>query len=101
MAAGRFTHGGLARRGPDWRILVAALAIALVGATSGAVVWHEEHAGDQDCAVCQLRHQPAADLPVSIQTGSMDTLELLIPAPHAGWVASGHISRLLARAPPA
>lgn len=101
MAAGGFTHGGLAPCGPDWRILVAALAIALVGATSGAAVWHEEHAGDQDCAVCQLRHQPAVALPVSIQIGSMDTPELLIPAPHAGWGASGHISRLLARAPPA
>ncbi len=82
-------------------MLIAALAIALVGATSSRVVWHEEHAGDQDCAVCQFRHQPAADLTVSIQIGSMDTPRLLVPVPHAGWVASGHISRLLARAPPA
>ena len=82
-------------------MLIAALAIALVGATSGTAVWHEEHAGDQDCAVCQLRHQPAADLTVSIQIVPVDTPELLVPVPHAGWVASGHISRLPARAPPA
>ena len=94
-------HRGLARRGPDWRVLVAALAIALVGATSGATIWHEEHAGDQDCAVCQLRHQPAADLTASIQIGSADTPEPLVHAPRAGWVASGHFSRVPARAPPA
>jgi len=94
-------HRGLARRGPDWRVLVAALAIALVGATSGASIWHEEHAGDQDCAVCQLRHQPAADLTGSIQIVPVDTPELLVHAPSAGWVASGHVSRLPARAPPA
>ncbi len=92
---------GVARRGPDWRVLVAALAVALVGAASGAAVWHEEHAGDQDCAVCQLRHQPAADLAVSIPIGSVDVPELLVHAPSAGWVASGHIPRLPARAPPA
>ena len=87
-------HRELARRGSDWRILVAALAIAPVGATFGAAVWHEEHAGDQDCAVCQLRHQPAADLTVSIHIATVDTPELLVHAPRAGWVASGHIPRL-------
>ena len=94
-------HGGLARRGPDWRVLIAALAIALVGATSGAAIWHEEHAGDQDCAVCQLRHQPAADLTQSDPIASADTPEPLVEAPRAGWVASGHSSPLPARAPPA
>ena len=94
-------HRGLAGCGPDWRALVAALAITLVGATSGAAVWHEEHAGDQDCAVCQLRHQPAADLTVSIQVVPADTQEPLVPALRAGWVTSGDISRLPARAPPA
>ena len=94
-------HRGLASCGPRWRMVIAALAIALVGAASTATVWHEEHAGDQDCAVCQLRHQPAADLTASIQIGSADTPELLVLAPRAGWVASGHFSRVPARAPPA
>ena len=40
------------QRGRGWRVWVAVLAIALVGATSAAAVWHEEHAGDTDCAVC-------------------------------------------------
>lgn len=94
-------HRGLARRGPDRRVWVAALAIALVGATSGAAIWHEEHPGDQDCAVCQLRHQPPADLTGSIPITSADTPEPLVQAPRAGWVASGHFTPLPARAPPA
>ena len=82
-------HRGPAFRGPRWRLMIAALAIALVCAASIATVWHAEHAGDQDCAICQLRHQSA------------DTPEPLVQAPRAGWVASGHLSPLPARAPPA
>ena len=33
-------HTGLARRSPGWRIWIAALAIALVGAASAATAWH-------------------------------------------------------------
>ncbi len=94
-------HTGLARRSPGWRAWIAILAIALAGATSAAAVWHEEHAGDQDCAVCQLRHQPAADLSGSIQIGPAEAPESLDQTPRAGWIASGHFRRLPARAPPA
>lgn len=94
-------HRGLAFRGPRWRVVIAALATALVCAASIATVWHAEHAGDQDCAICQFRHQPAADLTESIQIGSADTPEPLVQAPRAGWVASGHFSPRPARAPPA
>ncbi len=101
MVMGGLMHRGPAFRGPRWRLMIAALAIALVCAASIATVWHAEHAGDQDCAICQLRHQPAADLTGSIQIGSADTPEPLVQAPRAGWVASGHLSPLPARAPPA
>ena len=94
-------HTGLARRGPGWRAWIVVLAIALVGAASTAAVWHEEHAADQDCAVCQLRHQPAAELSGSLQIGSTDAPEPLEQAPAAVWIASGHSRRLPARAPPA
>ena len=94
-------HTGLARRSLGWRIWIAVLAIALVGATSTAAVWHEEHAADQDCAVCQLRHQPAAQLSASVQIGFADTPEPLEQAPAAGWITSNHFRRLPARAPPA
>ena len=94
-------HTGLARRSPGWRIRIAVLAIALVGAASTAAVWHEEHAADQDCAVCQLRHQPADALSGSVQIGFADVPEPFEQAPAAGWIASGHLHRLPARAPPA
>ena len=94
-------HTGLARRSPGWRAWIAVLVIALVGATSAAAVWHEEHAGDQDCAVCQLRHQPAAELSGFLRIGPADAPEPLEPASHTGWIASGHSHRLPARAPPA
>ena len=94
-------HTGLARRSPGWRVWIAVLAIALVGATSAATVWHEEHAGDQECAVCQLRHQPAAELSGFVRVAPVDAPEPLEQAPGAGWLASRHLTRLPARAPPA
>ena len=94
-------HTGLARRSPGWRAWIAILAIALVGATSTAATGHEEHATDQDCAVCQLRHQPAAKLSGSLHVGFTDAPEPFEQAPDAGWTALGHFRRLPARAPPA
>ena len=69
------------QRGRGWRVWIAVLAIALVGATSAADAWHEEHAGDTDCAVCQLRHQPADTLPGSIQFEPADIAEPPARAP--------------------
>ena len=94
-------HTGLARRSPGWRAWIAILAIALVGATSAAAAWHEEHAADQDCAVCQLRHQPAAEFSDFLRIGPAEAPEPLEHASHTGWIASGHSYRLPARAPPA
>ena len=94
-------HAGLARRSAGWRTWIVALTIALAGVTVAEVICHEEHAVDQDCAVCQLRHQPAADLSGSPQIGFAG-----VPAPHepaveSGWIAPGHSRRLPARGPPA
>ncbi len=94
-------HTGLARRSPGWRVSIAALAIALVGAASAATAWHGDHAGDQDCAVCQLRHQPVAELSGDLEIGPAEVAERLEPLPRDRWAASGHPSRLPARAPPA
>lgn len=94
-------HSGLARCSPGLRASIATLAIALVAATSAAAVWHEEHAGEQDCTVCQLRHQPAAEPSASVQIGFADAMEPLVQAPVAGWIESGHFRRLPTRAPPA
>ena len=89
------------QRGRGWRIWIAALAIALVGATSAAAVWHEEHAGDTDCAVCQLRHQDAVTLPGSFQFEPAAIAEPRARTPRTGAVDSGHARLLPARAPPA
>lgn len=89
------------QRGRGWRIRIALLAIALVGATSAAAVWHEEHADDTDCAVCQLRHQAAVTLPGSFQFEPADISELRARTPRTGEVASGHARLLPSRAPPA
>ncbi len=89
------------QRGRGWRIWIAVLAMALVGATSAADAWHEEHAGDTDCAVCQLRHQPADTLPGSVQFEPADVAEPAARAPRTREVAAGHARLLPARAPPA
>ncbi len=94
-------HTGLARRGPGWRVWIAALAIALVGVASAATAWHADHAGDQDCAVCKVRHQPAAEPTGDLESGPVDVAERLEPLPRGGWTASARPSRLPARAPPA
>ena len=96
-----FVHTGLARGSAGWRTWIFALTIALAGVTVAEVICHEEHAADQDCAVCLLRHQPAAELSGSPQIGFAG-----VPAPHepaaeSGWIAPGHSRRLPARGPPA
>ena len=94
-------HTGLARRSPGWRVRIAVLAIALVGAASAATAWHGDHAGDQHCAVCQLRHHPVAELPGDLEIGPADVTERLEPLPSGSWTASDRPSRVPARAPPA
>ena len=94
-------HTGLAPRGPGWRAWTFVLALVLAGATIAAAICHEEHAADQDCAVCQFRHQPAAALSGSLQVGFVDLPEPIEQAGDGGWIATGHSRRLSARAPPA
>ena len=101
MAERELLHTGLPGRSLGWRAWCVVLALLLAGATAVAAICHEEHAPDQDCAVCQLRHQPAAELSGSPQIGLADVPEPLVQAVDRGWIASGHSRRLPARAPPA
>lgn len=100
MEAGSFVHAAAGRSRSGWRVSIAALAIALIGAASTAAGWHEEHAGEQDCAVCQLGRQPAADLAGSISVGPAVRPAAFAPEFRAGWSAPGRFSHLPARAPP-
>ena len=94
-------HTGLPGRGLGWRAWCVALALVLAGATAAAAICHEEHAADQDCAVCQVRHQSAAAPSGSLQIGFADVPEPIEPAVDAGWIASDHSRSIPARAPPA
>ena len=100
MAAGDFVHAAAGRSRSGWRMLIAALAIALIGAASTAAGWHEEHAGGQDCAVCHFGCQPAADLAGSISVGPAARPTAFASELGAGWSAPGRFSRLPARGPP-
>ena len=99
MAMGRRAHVGLARLGS--RAWIVVLAVALAGAAVAEVFCHEEHAADQDCAVCLLRHQPAAEPSGSPHIGFADASEPVEQAGDSGWVAAVHSRRLPARGPPA
>ena len=95
-------RAGLVRCSLGWRAWIAVLTIALAGAASVAAVWHGDYAGDQDCcAVCQVRHQPVAELSVSPDVGPADAAELIEPFSGDDRPASDRFSRLPARAPPA
>ena len=94
-------HAGLAARDSGWRAWIVFLALVLAGAAAVEAICHEDHAADQDCAVCQLRHQPATEPSGSLQIGFADVPQPLEPAVAGGWIASGHSHRLPARAPPA
>ena len=94
-------RSGRARRGSGLCAWIVVLAIAVAGAAAAEILCHEEHAADQHCAVCQLRHQPAAELSASLQIGSADVAEPLEPAAGGDWIASGHSIRLPGRGPPA
>ena len=75
--------------------------MAVAAAAAAAVFCHEEHAAEQHCAVCQLRHQPAAELSNSLQIEFADVAEPLERAAGGEWIASCHFPRLPARGPPA
>ena len=94
-------HLELARRSRSWRARIVVLVMAVAGAGAAEVFCHEEHAADQQCAVCQLRHQSAAELSGSSPIGFADVAEPLELAPDGEWMASGHSRRLPARGPPA
>ena len=93
-------HTGLPGRSPGWRAWCVAMALVLAGATAAAAICHEEHAANQDCAVCQLRHQPAVAPFGSLQIGFADVPEPLEQAVDGGWIASGHSRRIPARVAP-
>ena len=101
MVSGGHAHPGLARRSHRWRASIVALVMLVAGAAAAEVLCHEEHAADQHCAVCQLRHQPAAELSGSLQIGFADVAEPLEQAAGVAWITSGHSLRLPARGPPA
>ncbi len=81
-----------------WSIV---LAIVLVGITSVSTVWHVVHGVDQDCAVCQSRHQPAADFSEAPPIATVDEPEPVRQAQTPAWTASDHDSGIPIRAPPA
>ena len=94
-------HPEFARRSLDGRAWIVVLVMAVAVAAAAEVFCQEEHAVEQHCAVCQLRHQPAAELSNSLQIEFADVAEPLERAAGGEWITSGHFPRLPARGPPA
>ena len=92
-------HGGRTRREPRWRAWIVVLAIALIGVASASAVWHGSHDAGEDCAVCQLRHDAAADLAAAPLSAPADAPARIAPST-VRRNASQHASQVPARAPP-
>ena len=92
---------GLARRSRCWRAWSVVLVMALAAAVGAELFCYEGHAADQHCAVCQLRHQPAAKLAGWLQIESADVAGPLELAADGEWIACDHARRRPARGPPA
>ena len=94
-------HAGVVRRSLGWRGWIAVAAVALAGAAVAAPIQHGDHGTDPDCTVCQLRHQPAADLSGHPVIGPAADAELLDQLPLNRRIPADRFSRLPARDPPA
>ena len=94
-------HTALVLRGYGWRAWIFVLAMLLAGVTVAEAVCHEEHEVDQDCAVCQLRHQPAPEPSASVHIGYADVARPGESADGGGLTAPGHLRCHSARGPPA
>lgn len=94
-------HAWAVRRSLGWRAWIAVLAIALAGAESAEVVWHGDADDQECCAVCQVRHEPVAELSVNPDVGPADEAELIEPCSGDDRTAFDRFSRLPARGPPA
>lgn len=57
------------------RSLIVVLALALVAVAAVAGPLHQGHGSDQDCTICQLRHQAANTLTAIPLLGSADWTE--------------------------
>ena len=94
---------GSGRGAPRWlhagRLAAIAIPLALlVGASADA--WHEEHAGDQECAVCHSGHQ-TADLAGPAEVRSSRAPARVEQAPEVRRAVPRRLVRRPARAPPA
>ena len=92
---------GLVRRRLDWRACVAILAVVLIGSTAAVSVGHGEHAPDQDCAVCHLRHHAVADLSAPPEVTPLNTPEAFRADGTVVLTVSDPQSQTPARSPPA
>ena len=92
---------GPARRSLGWSAWTLVLVLAVAGAAAAEVFCHEEHPVDEHCAVCQLPHQPAAELSGSLQIGFAEAANSLDQAREVVRVPSRLYLRQPARAPPA
>lgn len=95
------THPRPAWRSLGWSAWIVVLVLAVAGAAAAEVFCHEEHAVDEHCAVCQVPHQPAADLSGSLQIGFADAADPLEQAREIVRAPSRLYLRQPARAPPA
>ena len=97
VSRGHIEHSGTV---PIWRVWFVGFVISVVGATAMSAAWHAVHDTDPSCVVCNLRHQPLAEVSRDLHVRPVEAPE---PAPRpsvSAWVLADPGAQVSTRAPP-
>mgnify|MGYP001299196798 FL=1 len=84
-----------------FRSLTVVLVVAVVAVASIAGPLHTDHGSDQDCAICQLRHQAVNTLTATPLLSPVDWTESPILAHSTDTITSRYERNAPTRGPPA
>ena len=83
-----------------WRVWFIGLVIGVGGAIAVSAAWHAEHDTDPSCTVCNVRHEPLAELSGDLQVGPVDAPGSATQPSATTWIPADPDAQVPTRAPP-